>query len=221
MSSPPPSPLAELNRPSVWQSRFGQPLIAYVALVVTCVWAVVPSPALDVAGHVLGEHWYSLYNFMLAAAAILVFLRARLTRDPAIAWRVLDLALCGAIVTGIGKLGFPYLTRPSGGHGGFPSGHALTAFAASWLLMETFPNVSPYAFLIAVAVGWSRVEIHEHYIYQVLIGAPLGMMIGYGITQTPRGVGVLVPRLFRRRRRATVAPETAESVWPPPPQTKP
>ena len=161
-------------------------------LVISCLWAIVPSPTLDVAGHVLGEHWYSLYNLMLAAAATLVFLRARLRHDPGLAWRVLDLAVCGAIVTGIGKLGFPLLTRPSGGPSGFPSGHALTAFAASWLLMETFPNVSPYAFLIAVAVGWSRVEIHEHYIYQVLIGAPLGMMVGYAITRAPHGVGVLL-----------------------------
>ena len=158
-------------------------------LVVSCLWAVVPSPTLDVAGHILGEHWYSLYNLMLAAAATLVFLRARLRHDPGLAWRVLDLAVCGAIVTGIGKFGFPHLHRPSGGPSGFPSGHALTAFATAWLLMETFPNVSPYAFLIAVAVGWSRVEIHEHYIYQVLIGAALGMLVGFGITRAPHGVG--------------------------------
>ena len=197
--------------------RFWQPLIAYVVLVIACLWAVVPSPTLDVAGHILGEHWYSLYNFMLAAAAILVFLRARLKHDPSIAWRVFDLAVCGAIVTGIGKLGFPHLTRPSGGPSGFPSGHALTAFAASWLLMETFPNVSPYAFLIAVAVGWSRVEIHEHYTYQVLIGAALGMMVGSAITRAPHGI--LLPRLFRggKARRA----REMEGIWPPPPQKKP
>ena len=211
---------------------YWQPFVAYTVLVIACLWAVVPSPALDVAGHVLGEHWYSLYNLMLAAAAFLVFLRARLRQDPGLAWRVFDLGLCGAIVTGIGKLGFPFLTRPSGGPSGFPSGHALTAFAASWLLMETFPNVSPFAFLIAVAVGWSRVEIHEHYTYQVLIGAPLGMLVGYAITRAPHGVGVLLPRigflirrlfykLTGRTTRQDVVGETApqEGVWPPPPQS--
>ena len=199
MTEPSPSPKPG-PAPVYWQ-----PVIAYAVLVVSCLWAVVPSPTLDVAGHVLGEHWYSLYNLMLAAAATLVFLRARLRRDPGLAWRVLDLAVCGAIVTGIGKLGFPHLHRPSGGPSGFPSGHALTAFAAAWLLMETFPNVSPYAFLIAVAVGWSRVEIHEHYTYQVLIGAALGMMVGFGITRAPHGVGISSPACSVRRRRPSCA----------------
>ena len=205
---------------SITLAEFRQPLIAYVVLVIACLWAVVPSRALDIAGHVLGEHWYSLYNFMLAAASILLLLQARLRHDPTITWRVFDLILCCMLVSWGLKGLFPHLTRPSGGAHGFPSGHALTAFAASWLLMETFPNVSPYAFLLAVAVGWSRVEIHEHYTYQVLIGAPLGMAIGYFVTRAPRGVGVLLPRLFQRRRVGAVpAPASpSEGVWPPPPR---
>ncbi|MBV9850274.1 MAG: phosphatase PAP2 family protein [Armatimonadetes bacterium] len=200
--NPPPTPIIPPDTAPIptrsLGARYWQPVVAYMVLVISCLWAVVPSPTLNIAGHVLGEHWYSLYNVLLAAAATLVFLRARLRHDPGLAWRVFDLALCCAIVTGIGKLGFPHLTRPSGGPSGFPSGHVLTAFAASWLLMETFPNVSPYAFLIAVAVGWSRVEIREHYMYQVLIGAPLGMMVGHFVTRAPHGIGVLLPRLIRR-----------------------
>ena len=181
-----------------------QPIIAYLALVIACLFAIEPSQTLNIAGHVLSEHWYSLYNGMLAGAAILIFLRARLTHDSSLTWRVFDLTLCCMIVSWGLKGAFPHMTRPSGGEHGFPSGHALTAFAAAGLLLEVFPNVSPYAYLLAVAVGWSRVEIHEHYTYQVLSGAPMGMLIAYAVTRAPRGVGVLLPRLFRRRPLSVV-----------------
>ena len=177
--------------------HYWQPVIAYALLVISCLWAIVPSRALSFDGHLLGEGTFSIYNILLACAAILMFLAARLKHDATIAWRVFDLTLGCMIVSWGLKGAFPHLTRPSGGEHGFPSGHALTAFAASWLLMEAFPNVSPFAFLIAVAVGWSRVEIHEHYTYQVLSGAPMGMLIGYFVTRAPRGVGVLLPRLLR------------------------
>lgn len=202
--------------------HYWQPVIAYVLLIITCLWAIIPSRTLNIAGHLLGEHTFSIYNILLASAAILMFLAARLKHDSTIAWRVFDLTLGCMIVSWGLKGAFPHLDRPSGGEHGFPSGHALTAFAASWLLMEAFPNVSPFAYLIAVAVGWSRVEIREHYTYQVLCGAPMGMMIGYLVTRAPRGVGVLLPRILRRRRIApTTAPrEPGETpgVWPPPPQ---
>ncbi len=197
MTSPMPGASGTLPPRPHW--HHAQPLIAYAALVIACLFGIEPSRTLDIAGHVLGEHWYSLYNGMLAAAVILILLRARLTRDVNLVWRVLDLSLFCMIVSWGLKGAFPHLTRPSGGEHGFPSGHALTAFAAAGLLLEVFPNVSPYAYLLAVAVGWSRVEIHEHYTYQVLVGAPLGMMIAYAVTRAPRGVGVLLPRLFRRR----------------------
>jgi membrane-associated phospholipid phosphatase len=216
--SPPPGMAVRLPAHPLAR-HYWQPVIAYVLLVIACLWAIIPNRALNIAGHLLGEHTFSIYNLLLAAAAILMFLRARLSHDSTIAWRVFDLSLCSAIVSWGLKLSFN-LPRPSGGPYGFPSGHALTAFAASSLLMEAFPNVSPFAFLIAVAVGWSRVEIHEHYTYQVLIGALLGMLIGYFVTRAPRGVGVLLPRVFVRRRPPPTVPRTpgeTPGVWPPPP----
>jgi membrane-associated phospholipid phosphatase len=191
-------------RPKPLSMRLWQPLLAYMILIFACLFAIIPSPALNIAGHILGEHWYSLYNGMLAAAAILVFLKARLTHNPALYWRVFDLTLCCMIVSWGLKGAFPHLTRPSGGEHGFPSGHALTAFAAAGLLLEVFPNVSPYAYLLAIAVGWSRVEIHEHFTYQVLIGAPMGILIAYAVTTSPLGTGFLLPRMFRRRPKAVV-----------------
>jgi membrane-associated phospholipid phosphatase len=183
-----------------WLIRdYWQPLVAYLALICACLWGIVPSPVLSLIGHILGEHWYSLYNCMLAAAAALLFATSYKEKKPALAWRVWDIALCCAIMSLGGKL-IP-LDRPSGGPHGFPSGHTLTAFAASCLLLRLFPKVSPYAFMIAVAVGWSRVEIGEHYTYQVLFGGLFGIAVGLSVGNAKDNVGVLLPRLFQIRKK--------------------
>lgn len=187
----------ESPQPSRHGLRYLQPAIAYVTLIILCHWAIISLPILSAAGHILGEHVFSVYNMLLVASAILMLTVAWLRRDSTIAWRVLDLSLCCFLVSqGLKQLP---LSRPSGGGHGFPSGHTLTCFAVAWFLMEFFPPVSPFVYLLAVAIGWSRVEIHEHYRYQVLIGAVLGMLVGYGVTKAQSGLGVLLPRLVRRR----------------------
>ena len=193
----PPAPLSpEPPKPSLRVARYWQPIIAYVLLVILCLWGIHPSHLLSVSGHILGEGTFSIYNMMLAVTAVMVLMLAHLKRDPAIAWRVWDLVLVCLLTSQILKQ-LP-LTRPSGGGHGFPSGHTLTAFAVAWLLMETFPKVSPYAFMVALAVGWSRVEIHEHFVYQVLTGGLMGIAIGYGVTTAKSSVGVLLPRFWDR-----------------------
>jgi len=182
---------------SAYAAWFVQPAIAFVALTVLCLWGIVPCRILCNAGRILGEHWYSVYNGMLLFATILIFVTARRNATPALWWRAWDLTLCCAVISLGGKL-IP-LDRPDGGPHGFPSGHALTAFAASCLLMKVFPKLSPIAFTIAVAVGWSRVEIREHFTYQVLIGALLGVLVGTGVSFAKDNVGMLLPRLVRRR----------------------
>ena len=149
-------------------------------------------------GRALGEHWYSIYNCMLVGSGILMLIAARLMKRPALGWRVWDLTLCCAIAS-LGCKLFA-LPRPSGGPHGFPSGHALTAFAAACLLQKTFPRISPYAFIIAVGVGWSRVEIREHFVYQVLIGALMGVLVGTAVANARDNEGVLLPRILRRRQ---------------------
>jgi len=177
------------------KQRFYLPIAAYILLVIVCVLGVVDSPPLTRAGQLLGEHWYSIYNGMLVVSAILLLLRARATRNPLLAWRVLDIAICCTLASQGLKL-LP-LNRPSGGPHGFPSGHTLSAFAVAWILMETIPGSAPFAFLLAVAIGWSRVEIHEHFIYQVLSGALIGMVISYFIARSP--LGILFPRFVKRK----------------------
>lgn len=178
-------------------ARYVQPLIAFAVLAASCRWGLIRSPQLLAVGQLLGEHTFSIYNMLLTVAGLIMLRHAWATAQPYLAWRVLDLSI-GTAVTSLG-LKIINLPRPSGGPHGFPSGHALTAFAASWLLLETFPAVSPYAFAIAVAVGWSRVEIREHYTYQVVIGALLGMVVGYVVTHAPHDKGVFMPRLLRRK----------------------
>jgi membrane-associated phospholipid phosphatase len=178
-------------------SRYWQPALAYVVLGAACQWAIIPTHLVCTIGRLLGEHWYSIYNCMLAVAAMLLFTTARKTNNPALSWRVWDIALCCAIFSLCGKL-IP-LDRPDGGPHGFPSGHALTAFAAACLLMRTYPKVSPYAFAVATLVGWSRVEIREHFMYQVMIGALLGIIVGMAVSHSKENVGVLLPRIIRRQ----------------------
>lgn len=197
-----PEPETLGDRPShEMQQRYWQPLIAYIVLIGLCLHGIVRNHALNLFGHLLGEHWDSIYNILLATAATMLFVTARLRRDSSIAWRVFDLTIMCMIVSWGLKGTFPHMLRPSGGEHGFPSGHSLTAFAASWLLMAVFPKLSPIAFLIATAVGWSRVEIGEHYTYQVLSGAPMGMAIGYFVTTAKPGVGVVLPRIFQRKKK--------------------
>lgn len=81
------------------------------------------------------------------------------------------------------------LLRPSGSTEGFPSGHAAAAFALAFLLSRRYINLSPVVFPIAMLISWSRVELNDHYVYQLAVGAPLGL-----------GVGVYFSRLFDRKR---------------------
>src|SRR5262249_43678530 len=45
----------------------------------------------------------------------------------------------------------------------FPSGHAATSFAAATVLTAFAPRLAPAWFLLAVAIGFSRVYVGVHY----------------------------------------------------------
>lgn len=70
-----------------------------------------------------------------------------------------------------------YLPRPSGSPGGFPSGHASTAFALAFLLSAKYPRFSLFWVAIASAIAWSRVPVAAHSPYQVYVGSLMGYMI--------------------------------------------
>ena len=80
----------------------------------------------------------------------------------------------------------------------FPSGHAAMAFAAATVLSYYRPRWAAAFFLLAVAIGYSRVYNGVHYPLDVLGGAVLGLLIG--------GLVIALLRLEAGRRRSPRSP---------------
>ena len=59
----------------------------------------------------------------------------------------------------------------------FPSGHAATSFAAATILTAARPRYGPLWFLLAFAVGFSRVYVGVHYPLDIVGGAVLGLAV--------------------------------------------
>ncbi len=84
----------------------------------------------------------------------------------------------------------PLLRRPDGApfapcaHSstGMPSNHALNFFATFAYLSVVFRSNWLRLGMLAIAVGvaWSRVYLGQHYPSQVLVGAVLGLVLGWG-----------------------------------------
>ena len=80
---------------------------------------------------------------------------------------------------------------PAPHDGAFPSGHAATSFAAATILTAARPRWGPLWFLLALAVGFSRVYVGVHYPLDIVGGAVLGIAIA-----------IALRRLVRVRRRS-------------------
>lgn len=75
----------------------------------------------------------------------------------------------------------------------FPSGHATIAFACGAVLAYFKPRLAAPLFLLASAIGFSRIYVGVHYPLDVLGGAALGLAIG--------AVLIALLRLVAARRR--------------------
>jgi membrane-associated phospholipid phosphatase len=62
--------------------------------------------------------------------------------------------------------------------GSFPSGHASTAFACATVIAWASRRLAAPAFVLAAAIGWSRVYVGVHWPLDVLGGALLGVFMG-------------------------------------------
>ena len=60
----------------------------------------------------------------------------------------------------------------------FPSGHAASAAAAAVLLSDGMPGWRAPLAVLAVTVGWSRVQTGLHHVSDVLAGLALGAAVG-------------------------------------------
>jgi undecaprenyl-diphosphatase len=59
--------------------------------------------------------------------------------------------------------------------GSFPSGHTATTFALATLLACQFPQWAPLLFLLATAVGYSRIYVGVHFVSDVVAAAGIGI----------------------------------------------
>lgn len=78
-----------------------------------------------------------------------------------------------------------------------PSAHAATSFAGAVLLAYLFRSFAPFAFLLAVAVAFSRVYVGVHYPSDVLAGAALGTAVGLvfvAVVRARRPIAAGLPR---------------------------
>lgn len=78
----------------------------------------------------------------------------------------------------------PHVQVPDSGS--FPSGHAATSFAGATILAFAFPRGAPMFYLLATAVGFSRVYLGVHYPLDVLGGAVLGTLIALALRSLVR-----------------------------------
>jgi len=62
----------------------------------------------------------------------------------------------------------------------FPSGHSITAFAVATSLALSYPALMAVLLFCALSVAVSRIVLGMHFLSDVLVGALLGTLLGYG-----------------------------------------
>ena len=95
-------------------------------------------------------------------------------------------ALLGYLVVVQGLKAVIWLPRPGeftvGEHSGFPSGHTVPAFVMACLVAESYPRFGVPALVMAILVGYARVEVMAHFAYQVAASGAMGVAIGMAMT---------------------------------------
>jgi membrane-associated phospholipid phosphatase len=76
-----------------------------------------------------------------------------------------------------------YLLVPCGAGFSFPSSHAANLFGQAFLFRTIAPTTTKYLIPLAIVVALSRVFVGVHYPFDILCGAALGTLVGYGVAQ--------------------------------------
>ena len=117
---------------------------------------------------------------LVIALGLLLYLAWK-HKDRALAVWVVSVMLVETALYGALKAitwhGFHILARPSGGDGGFPSGHTTAHVCLAFLLTERWPRGAPLWWFWAGLMAWSRVEAGAHWAYQVAAGLVLGTLV--------------------------------------------
>ena len=85
----------------------------------------------------------------------------------------------------------------------FPSGHAITAFAAASAIAVLCPRLRWPALVLAALVAFSRVYLGVHFWLDIVAGAALGSVIGVAIALALRraaGPGATIPERWPSHR---------------------
>jgi undecaprenyl-diphosphatase len=83
----------------------------------------------------------------------------------------------------------PLVSVPNSG--AFPSGHTSAAFACATVLAWASPRLRIPLFVLAAAIGWSRIYVGVHWPLDVLGGAVLGVVVSTVLLKLAAGL----PRL--------------------------
>jgi membrane-associated phospholipid phosphatase len=113
---------------------------------------------------------------------VLALVLALVRRDV---WILLWTAACVYAADGIASLvkyavgenrpDFPHALVAVPRSHSFPSGHTATAFAGATALSFFFPRAAPAFFVLAAAIGYSRLYVGVHFPLDVLGGAAIGV----------------------------------------------
>lgn len=60
-----------------------------------------------------------------------------------------------------------------------PSGHTMSAFATAAVLAKEYPKAAPVFYLLATWVALARVQQSTHWVSDTVVGAALGLLIGW------------------------------------------